>query len=80
LIDLEYSDVDVVTDNYFVGTQSALTDLKQELTVIANTEEPTLARKVAQLISDSSEKLVTFSKGMLWILTSEALPTEDNSW
>jgi hypothetical protein len=80
LLDLEDSSIEIVNDNYFVGNQSSLEELKQELTTIANTETPTLAKKVAQFISSSSQKLITFSKGMLWVFTSDTLPTEDNAW
>jgi hypothetical protein len=80
LLELECLDRDVVDDNYFIGTQSSLNDLKQELNIIDNTEEPTLAKKVIQFINTSSQKLLMFSKGMLWVFTSDTLPTEDNAW
>jgi hypothetical protein len=80
LLDLEYSNMNVVNDNYFVGTQSSLTDLKQELTIVTNKEEPILAKKVTQFMSKSSKKLIEFSKGMLWVFTSDTLPTEENGW
>jgi hypothetical protein len=80
LLDLECSDLDVVGDNYFFATRSSLAHLRQELDIIDNTDEPTLKEKVNQFISNSSKKLVQFSKGMLWVFTSEALPTEDNDW
>jgi hypothetical protein len=80
LLDLEYSNMDVVNDHYFVGTHSSLTDLEQELTIVANKEEPILTKKVAQFVSKSSKKLIEFAKGMLWVFTSDTLPTEDSGW
>jgi hypothetical protein len=80
VLDLENSDIDAVKDNLFVATPTALKDKEQQLEIIANTDEPSLTEKVKQFTSTGSKKLVEFSKGMLWLLTSDTLPTEDNGW
>jgi hypothetical protein len=89
LLDLEDSDVDIVNDHYFIGTKSSLEELHQEIEIRPAVEvlNPAkddyllfLARKGEEFINKSAKKLVTFSKGMLWVFTSDTLPTEDNEW
>lgn len=80
LLDLESSDMSIVEDSYFVATQKSLKDLEQELTTMESVEEPILTKKVEKFMKIGSQKLIELCKGMLWVLTSDTLPTEDNSW
>jgi hypothetical protein len=80
LLDLEDSDIDVVEDNFFMATPNAIKDKKQQLEIVANTDEPRLKEKVKQCISNGSKKLGEVSKGMLWLLTSDTLPAEGRGW
>jgi hypothetical protein len=70
----------IVEDSYFVATQKSLKDLEQELTTMENVKEPILTKKVEKFMKIGSQKLIELCKGMLWVLTSDTLPTEDNSW
>jgi len=80
LLDLENSDLETVKENYFVTPQTSFQDLKEELSIASNQTELSLTKKLEKFIAIKSKKLLQFYKGMLWVFTSDTLPTEDNAW
>jgi hypothetical protein len=82
LLDLEHQDlpVEAVINNNFIANHSSTLDLEQKRTQEIIKSRAPLAKKVTWFISENWKKLTTLSKGMLWIFTSDTLPTEDNSW
>lgn len=80
LLDLENSDLETVKENYFVTTQTSFQDLKEELSIASNQTELSLTKKLEKFIAIKSKKLLQLYKGMLWVFTSDTLPTEDNAW
>lgn len=80
LLDLENSDLETVKENYFVTPQTSFQDLKEELSIASNQTELSLTKKLEKFIAIKSKKLLQLYKGMLWVFTSDTLPTEDNAW
>ena len=80
LLDLEESEIELIKSNYFVTPQISFQDIKEELQLATNKPELSLKKIVEKFITTKSKKLVQFYKGMLWVFTSDTLPTEDNSW
>jgi hypothetical protein len=80
LLDLEKSTPETVKTNYFIATQSSFDDLDKELKVELNKIDVPMSRKFKKVIRIHTKKLVSFYKGIVWVFTSDTLPTEDNSW
>lgn len=45
-----------------------------------NKEEPALSKKLASTINTKIKEFKNIYKGIIWLFTSDTLPTEDNGW
>lgn len=80
LLDLEHSTPEIVKSNYFIATQTSFMDLEKELKIDLNEVTVPMSKKFEKVMRTSAKKLVSFYKGILWVFTSDTLPTEDNAW
>ena len=80
LTDLEQSEVDLITEISFVSTQYSFENLKLENNVKITKSQPSLGKQVKKFALEKLKNLHSFSKGVIWVLTSDTLPTEKNAW
>lgn len=80
LLDLEQSSLETVRDSYFIATQTSFTELEKELNIELNEVSVPLSKKFEKGMRANAKKLLSFYKGILWVFTSDTLPTEDNAW
>lgn len=80
LLDLEQGEVDVIKDNYFVATRSTFKNVAKDFNIRSIKSDPKFSKKVEKYIKRKSNQLIDLCKGMIWVLTSDTLPTEDNAW
>jgi hypothetical protein len=80
LLDLEQLEPSIVKDNYFLATQKAFRNLETEMKSFEKTSEINPSKKFKRFFTEKSKELKDFCKGMIWVLTSDTLPTEENAW
>lgn len=80
LLDLEYSTPEIVKSTYFIATQTSFTDLEKELKIELNEINVPVSKKLQKVMRTNAKKLISFYKGIIWVFTSDTLPTEDNAW
>nr|BDA99117.1 hypothetical protein [Hemiselmis andersenii] len=80
LLDLEQLDNDFVKDNYFLATKKSFTNLEKEVKSFENTNDISASKRIKRLFTEKSKEIKDFCKGMVWVLTSDTLPTEENAW
>lgn len=81
LQDLEKSPVKVVKKIKFTPSFNIIRTIKTETKPLAEKENfPNLKSNIPLLRAFKYEKVLDFYKGIIWLFTSDALPTEDNAW
>ena len=80
LTDLEQSDSSLITEISFVSTQYSFENLKLENDIKITKSEPSLGKQIKKFALEKLKNLHSFSKGVIWVLTSDTLPTEKNAW
>lgn len=80
LIDLEHSKTDVIKEISFVSTQDSFKNLKLENQLKSEKPSPSKSKEIKKLILEKLKNFQSFSKKILWVLTSDTLPTEKNAW
>lgn len=80
LLDLENSSIDVVNETSFIPTRDSFKDIEKNLTSKEKENNLTLSKKITRLITKKSKQVREFYKGIIWVFTSDTLPTEDNAW
>lgn len=80
LIDLEQSKEGSIQEISFVSTQESFKNLKSESEVKTIKSTSSLSKQMKKLTLEKLKQLYIFSKKILWVLTSDTLPTEKNAW
>nr|ASV47666.1 hypothetical protein CMESOPL_179 [Chroomonas mesostigmatica CCMP1168] len=81
LEDLEKSPVKIVKKIQFTPSFKTIRTIKTDAEPVFEKETtPDSNSNIKLLRAFKYEKLVNFYKGLVWLFTSDALPTEDNAW
>ena len=80
LLDLEQSYVYLVEEVSFISTQDSFKNLKIENDVKIKRSNHVKSKEIKKLIFEKFKNFQSFSKKVLWVLTSDTLPTEKNAW
>jgi hypothetical protein len=81
LEDLEKSPVKVVKKIKFTPSFNTMKAMKRDPKPLTEKETfPKFRSNIHILRAFKYEKLINFYKGLVWLFTSDALPTEDNAW
>lgn len=80
LTDLEQSDITLIKEISFVSTQYSFENLKLENEVKSVKSQPSVGKQIKKFALEKLKSLYSFSKGVIWVLTSDTLPTEKNAW
>lgn len=80
ITDLEQSSTDLIKEISFVSTQESFKNLKIETKTKTKKATPSLAKAIKSFAFEKAKNLYSFSKKVLWVLTSDTLPNEKNAW
>jgi hypothetical protein len=80
LLDLEQLDNRLVKENYFLATQKSFANLEKELKSFEKPNEKNPSKNLKRFFLEKSKEVKLFCKGLVWVLTSDTLPTEENAW
>lgn len=80
LTDLEQSDITLIKEISFVSTQYSFENLRLETEVKSVKSQPSVGKQIKKFALEKLKSLYSFSKGVIWVLTSDTLPTEKNAW
>jgi len=80
LIDLEQSKTEVIKEISFVSTQDSFKNVKLASEIQFKKSPSSPAKEIKKLVAEKFKNFKNFSKKILWVLTSDTLPTEKNAW
>jgi hypothetical protein len=80
LTDLEHNDEDSIKEISFISTQESFKYLKLENQVKNKVSTHSMTKQMKKFASEKLKQVQIFSKKILWVLTSDTLPTEKNAW
>jgi len=78
LLDLEKSSTEIVKSTKFVPPY--LSYLKMGNEIINDNEENITNDQIKKNLTKKMKSVERFCKGVIWLVTSDTLPTEENSW
>jgi hypothetical protein len=78
LLDLEKSSTEIVKSTKFVPPY--LSYLKMGNEIINDNEENVTNDQIKKNLTKKMKSVERFCKGVIWLVTSDTLPTEENSW
>ena len=78
LLDLEKSSTEIVKSTKFVPPY--LSYLKMGNEIVNNNEENITNDQIKKKLTKKMKSVERFCKGVIWLVTSDTLPTEENSW
>jgi hypothetical protein len=70
----------LVKENYFLATQKSFANLEKELKSFEKPNEKNPSKNLKRFFLEKSKEVKLFCKGLVWVLTSDTLPTEENAW
>lgn len=80
LLDLEKSDTNLAQETIFVPPYESYLYSKQAVQNSDLAQDRSIKDNIDHYISTKVKSLQRFYKGIIWLLTSDTLPSEDNSW
>ena len=81
LEDLEQSPIQIVKKIKFTPSFKSIRTIKKDTKTLAEKEDSSFNNSNLPLLrAFKYEKLVRLYKGLVWLMTSDALPNEDNAW
>ena len=80
LLDLEKSDVELTQKTTFVPPYESYKHLKLLVGKSKLEKDISATEKFEQYIATKVKSLQRFYKGIVWLVTSDTLPSEDNAW
>lgn len=80
LLDLEKSDNDLIDQTIFIPPYESYMYSKQLMKENPEEQTKSLQYKVDKYITTQVKSVQRFYKGLIWLITSDTLPNEDNSW
>jgi hypothetical protein len=78
LLDLEKSSTEIVKSTKFVPPY--LSYLKMGNEIVNDNEENITNDQIKKKLTKKMKSVERFCKGVIWLVTSDTLPTEENSW
>ena len=80
LLDLEKSDVTLTQQTVFVPPYDSYMYSKQLVQESESGKDVSAKKTIDQYVATKIKSLQRFYKGMIWLVTSDTLPSEENSW
>lgn len=80
LLDLEKGDISLTNQTVFVPPYESYLHSKQLVQQSKMETEVSIKETMDKYISTQVKSLQRFYKGIIWLVTSDTLPSEDNSW
>lgn len=80
LTDLEHSEENSIKEISFISTQESFKNLELETQLKSKPSTHSRSKQLKKLASEKLKQVQIFSKKILWVLTSDTLPTEKNAW
>nr|ASO75898.1 hypothetical protein [Storeatula sp. CCMP1868] len=80
LLDLEKSDIELTEQTTFVPPYNSYQYSKSLVEISNNENNISIKEKLEQYINTKAKSLQRFYKGLVWLITSDTLPSEDNAW
>ena len=80
LLDLEKSDVSLTQQTTFVPPYDSYTHSKKLIDIAQLNKKESFVEKIDKYIKVQTKSLQRFYKGVIWLVTSDTLPSEENSW
>nr|BDA98969.1 hypothetical protein [Rhodomonas sp. NIES-2332] len=80
LLDLEKADLSLTEQTIFVPPYESYMYSKQLVANSVTEKEVTIKDKIDQYVTNKIKSLQRFYKGVIWLVTSDTLPSEDSSW
>jgi hypothetical protein len=80
LLDLEKSDVSLTQQTTFVPPYDSYIYSKKLIEQSQLKKKESFVEKVDKYVTAQAKSLQRFYKGVIWLVTSDTLPSEENSW
>jgi hypothetical protein len=80
LLDLEKANVNLTQQTIFVPPYDSYMHSKQLVQELQLRTDMSVRKTIDQYVATKIKSLQRFYKGMIWLVTSDTLPSEDNSW
>nr|YP_001293517.1 ORF403 [Rhodomonas salina]ABO70839.1 ORF403 [Rhodomonas salina] len=80
LLDLEKADVSLTEKTVFVPPYESYIHSKRLIEESKIEKNTSIKETIDQYVTTKVKSLQRFYKGMIWLVTSDTLPSEDNSW
>lgn len=80
LLDLERSEPQKLDSISFIPTQESYKIVQEYFKSTYNKDAISFKKMCSKILSEKSKDFKNIYKGLVWLLTSDTLPTEDNGW